>query len=397
MFPIAADNFTANYECALTDPLCHATEKLSTWMGGIVLWLAESTLGGEGFRPGTSLWDTALSQSSIWLGLAVLVMMLTGIVGITAGAVMLRPDFIKRTIVGTLLAFPATIFAYFMVGEGLRVMDDLSTGLLDRLGGQDGFSAFIGTALTGDSSFEKGSKVALAISSGGGGPQMIGQAVIVLVILLLGVLMIAFAMAFRNFVLLLLIAFAPLAFVLLPAQGGGTWVKRWIAAVTAMALAKPLTIGVLGLVMAGFSNAGTIWSATGFASLIGLFIAAFMPIMLYSFFQFIGGDGGGGDQVASRAGQTIQSAPQQAAMMRRGGRGGGAPGAAGAAGAAGSAAGKATASGKAAVQSGAQQAGGVGQKGASRRPGANVGTQPTFSQKPTTPPQAPPPVPSPKR
>lgn len=373
-----------SFGCGVADPYCLMMEQVSRGMAKATSWLADETLGSQEFNTGSDLWDVAIDQAGTWLGLSVLVMFITSAVGLSVAAVMGRSDLMKRAIIGTALSFPATMFAYFIVGKGLDVIDDLSDGMLDKLtGNSGGFGELIedvmwqGTALTAFNSL-----------TSGGFP--IGQVVLVLLAMFVGILMIAFAIAFRNFVLMLLIAFAPLAFVILPAQGGGVWVKRWISAITAMALAKPLILGTLALVMAGFSEIGSIWSPEGVTLLIGFAIAAFMPLMAYSFFNFIGGDGGAGDQVGSRGAgtvsQKVQQGGQQVQQFRtqqamKGGRGApGAPGAAAPAGAAG--------------KPGGAAAPGV-PSGPSPRPGAGPGAGATFGQGPAPTPSVPkPPRPS---
>lgn len=375
-----------SFGCGVTDAYCMMMEQIARGMAKATSWLADETLGTQEFNTGSDLWNVATDQAGTWLGLSIMVMIITSVVGISVAAVMGRGDLMKRALIGTGLSLPATMFAYFIVGKGLDVVDELSDGMLDKLTGTTGgFGALVesvmwqGSALTAFSS----------LTSGG---VPIPQVVLVLLAMFLGILFIAFAIAFRNFVLMLLIAFAPLAFVILPAQGGGVWVKRWISAVTAMALAKPLILGTLALVMAGFESVGSIWSPQGVSLLIGFAIAAFMPLMAYSFFNFIGGDGGAGDQVGSRGAGTVSQKVQQGGQhvqqfrtqqAMKGGRG--APGAAGspAAGASAGAAGKTGGAPAPRVPT------------ANPRPGAGPGSGTTFGQGPAPKPSVPkPPSPS---
>lgn len=301
---LAADDLKVDFGCSPLDIYCKAFDFVGNGLASSIGWLADGALGNQKFAPGTGLWDSAISEAGPWLGIAVLVMVITSVVGIAGGAIMGRSDMIKRAVVMSLVSFPATMFAYFIVGEGLLVIDEISAGLLERLtGSQDGFGGVIRALFKSDSAHILGTVAQ-------GAPSMIGKMILVLVALFLGVLVIALAMAFRDFVLMLLIAFAPLAFVLLPAKGGGTWVRRWVSAVTAMALAKPLILGTLILVMSALGKVDTIWSAEGVSLMIGFLIAAFMPIMAYSFFSFMGG-GAGGDQVGTQAGQVAARSSQQ--------------------------------------------------------------------------------------
>lgn len=376
------DDKLVNFECGITDVLCGFWETTGNGMAGLIGWFSETMLGSQNFEPGTGLWETAVDQAGIWLGFAAIVMLITSVVGLGTAAVVGRNDLLVRVGVGTLLAFPATLFAYFFVGEGLRVMDDISEGLIHRLGGTEGFAAFITAAFNNEMA---SGPLATGLSPHG----MIALRLLVLVVLFLGVLLIAVAMAFRNFVLMLLIAFAPLGFVLLPMRGGGVWVQRWLSAVVAMALAKPLTLGTVSLILAGFGEVDNIWSFEGFTLGIGLILASFMPLLVYSFFNFVGSSGGQ-DQIGSQAGRAASGAAQRLAPRRFGRPGGGGGGNAG--------------GGKppsVPTQSGKPGAGGKGATGASgtgtspgkkpKRPGAGVGAQDTFT------PEASPAAPKPKR
>lgn len=332
-------------------------------------WVAEAALGGQGISPGSDMWNTAIDQAGLWLGLAVVVMFITATVGIAGGAISGRGDIVKRTILGTFLSFPATMFAYFVVGKGLEVTDDVSELLLARLTGTDeGFGALITAMLAGTSGWA-------ALESVGTGGVPIFRTLLILVGLFIGVLFIMAAMAFRDFVLMLLIAFAPLAFVLLPAKGGGTWVKRWVGAVTAMALARPLILGTLALVFAGLKEVGTIWTPAGFSLLIGFGIAAFMPLMAYSFFQFLGG-GEGGDQVGQRAVGSVSQMGQRGrmAVQSQGTKGRSQAGGSGQAGVPGQAGSPASSGGSRGVGAGGSTGGGA--QSAPRKSGGRPGEGP---------------------
>lgn len=302
---VRAEDKLVNFECGVGDLVCGSMEQAANWTADTINWLANWSLGAQSFRPGDDLWNTAVDEAGIWLGMAIFVMMITFIVGIAGGALLQRPDVIKRTILATLASLPAFYFSFFIVGQGLQIIDEFSAGILDRLTGEGGFAGMIERVFSGQANWTAGSITTLV------GAPPVGQMMLVLVILALGLLFITFAMAFRDFVLMILIAFAPLGFVLLPAKGmDDVWMKRWMSAVTAMALAKPLILGTLVLVMAGFQNLESIWSGAGLSMSIGVVITAFMPILAYSFFQFMGG-GTGGDDVGQRAGAVTSQKTQQ--------------------------------------------------------------------------------------
>lgn len=303
-----------NFDCGIADFSCGIAEQFGNWMAGLVNWLAETALGGQDFRPGDDLWNASIDEAGGWLGMAIFVMMITFVVGVAGGALLQRPDTIKRTLLATAVSLPAVYFSYFIVGKGLAIIDEFSDGILNRLTGGDGFAAMIQGLFEADA--EWGATASEAVGQVHVAPVL--QMLLVLIGMCLGLLFIMFAMAFRNFVLMILIAFAPLAFVLLPAKGGrDEWVKRWMSAVVAMAIAKPIILGTLALVMAGFGTSSTIWSGTGLTLVIGFGITAFMPLMAYSFFQFIGGGTGGDDVGRSAVGAVSQKTQRSVAWAGR--------------------------------------------------------------------------------
>lgn len=319
-----AEDKLVDFECGVADLMCGSMEQAANWTADAINWLANWSLGAQSFRPGDDLWNTAVDEAGVWLGMAILVMMITFIVGVAGGALLQRPDVIKRTLLATLASLPAFYFSFFMVGQGLQIIDEFSAGILDRLSGDGGFAGMIERLFSAQANWG----AATAATAVGAPP--VGQMMLVLVVMALGLMFITFAMAFRDFVLMILIAFAPLAFVLLPAKGmDDVWMKRWMSAVTAMALAKPLILGTLMLVMAGFKNLESIWSGAGLSLGIGVVITSFMPILAYSFFQFMGG-GAGGDDVGQRFGTVTSQKTQQvvssaARRIPNGPRGGGGP------------------------------------------------------------------------
>ncbi|MDI6022643.1 hypothetical protein QBL02_03695 [Leucobacter sp. UT-8R-CII-1-4] len=356
-------------------------------------WLTENVLGGQEFQPGTSLWNTAIEQANVWLGLSIMVMIITAIVAMGVGMILGRPDLIKRTLIGTFLSVPATFFAFFAVGEGLKLVDEVSDGMLSSLTSEGGgFPAFIKSIAK---QFQAGADGTLAgnLWAGGNfatGGNVTGPVTFAVFLLTIGVVLIGCTMAFRNFVLLILIAFAPLAFVLLPSKGGEVWVQRWITTTLALVLAKPLTYGVLVMVLAIFKPADvSVFSFTGLVGLIGLVISAFMPMMAYSFFSFIGGAtaDGAGKEAAMKMKMTGQTVTRNFQSVGRGvfsgGRGGTSPGRQAAPQPSG---GASKSGGTAAPNPPGKGAEGGGSSGAPR-PGAGAGSRDTFTPKP--PPAAP--------
>lgn len=311
-----AEDRIVDFKCSFGDILCASYEQQANWAADAINWLAGVALGGQGFSPESSLWTAATGEAGQWLGMSIIVMAITFCVGLAGGALMQRPDTIKRTLLATFASLPAFYFSYFFIGEGLKAIDDFSDGILARLTGAEGFGQMIEALFEAEASYGAG----MALAS-----PPIGRMLVTIVIMAIAMFFIAVAMAFRDFVLMILIAFGPLAFALMPARGANDeWFKRWLSAVAAMALARPLILGTVALVMAGFRDTGSIWSSAGLSLAIGFVISAFMPVLAYGFFQWMGA-GGGGDDIGKRAADQSSQKTQQviSSMTRRIPKGGG--------------------------------------------------------------------------
>lgn len=301
-----------NFQCNVLDANCKITEGMAHGLADAIEWFQTFLFVTD--KEENPLWEIAGDQINMWLGLAVTVMIITSIVGVATALVTQRSDLMKRTIIGSVLAFPATIFAYFAVYQALRVADDVAEGLMKDTGGLSGAFGMLRQGNTGAT----GALTATVFS----GTKTV-LTLLLLIVLLLGLIVIFFALAFRDFALLLLIAFAPLAFILLPLKNGEVWVKRWVAAIFAMILAKPLIMATLGLIGTGFAKEQALFSATGFTLGIGMFIVGFMPLMLFSMFSFIGGSSDS-DGVGSRVGAVVKGAGASVKKIALTGAGGGA-------------------------------------------------------------------------
>lgn len=395
---VLAEEAKIEFGCSFGDLYCGLMESYANTLHDLISMFAEFALGENRLAEGSSLLDAAGVQASMWLALSLMVMAVTGIVSLAVGSLLQRPDLMKRALLGTLGAFPATMLGFFIVGEGLVIADQVADGLLRRLTGTSGFAGMIGAILqTSTDPLDPSRLVA--------GASPVGSGLIILAVLFLGLLFLTIAMAFRDFVIVLLIAFAPLGFVLLPSKGGGEWVKRWASAITASILAKPLMYGALLLVTSGFSALDTIWSFETITLGIGFCLVAFLPLMAYNFFSFMGGaTATAGDQAAGRLASAGRGAGGQAQRMWRGGvsSGGSSRGAAsGAAGTPGRSGTPAPSNGSSVAPSTAptSQAAGSGAPGGSGvRPGAGPGSGGTWGSQPSppaSPPRPVPPAPSP--
>lgn len=317
------------FDCGFSDVVCKSSEGIANGVADMLRWALDMSLGKQGFVPGDTLWVAATGEAGQWFGIVIIVMLMATVVAISIAA--LRGDVkgLKRALLGMLTSIAATMFAVFALGKGLEVVDAMSDGILDRLThGEQGFKALLAEGLVPSSS-DKVGQTAVAVSY----LTQPTVVIVVMIIFVLGLLIMTVALAFRNFILMILIAFAPLAFMILPHKGGEVWVKRWAAAVVAMLIAKPLIFGTLAMLVSALGDV-SLWGGEGITLAIGIIISGFMPLIAFSFFSFLGGSGAqiAGDQVGSQVGQKVTSQATNTTRMlaskgaAAGGRGGGSAG-----------------------------------------------------------------------
>lgn len=295
--------------CSFGDLLCVGVEQTAQGLGSFVGWLAQIVLGTQDMSPGSTLWDNAISEASNWFAIAIVVMLATAIIGLSTGMLSMKPGRVWATLGGLAAAVPSTYIALGLGGELLSISDQMSALTLERLGGTDGFQNVFRAAAQGGTGSDDLGAIADLVTGGiaSGIPT-----VLMLVGLILGLMLMSFALAFRNLGLMVLIAFAPLAFMAVPMKGGWGIAKKWGLAGIALLLAKPLMFGVLAMVLKS-ADGMALFSAQTLTVMTGLFVVSFMPMMAYSFFSFLGAgnENMAGQGIAGEAGRSATSQVQR--------------------------------------------------------------------------------------
>ena len=314
-------------------PICVSAESTARGMGTFIGWLAETVLGSQEFAPGTTLWDNAIGEASNWLAIAIVVMLITGIVGVSTGMLSMKGRRLWVSVLSIAAAIPSTFLSLALGGELLAISDQLSDLALKRIGGADGFENLFRVVVQGGTGSDVGGAALTLTGLSSAAPMLL-----MLIGILLGLLLMSFALAFRNLGLMVLIAFSPLAFMAVPMRGGWGIAKKWAMAGIALLLSKPLMFGVLAMLLKS-SEGMALFSPQTLTVMTGLFVVSFMPMMAYSFFAFLGSgnENMAGQGMAGQAGQKAAAPAQRIGGMVTSRMSAGAAGGAGAAGAASSA------------------------------------------------------------
>lgn len=300
-----------SFGCGLTDFVCLAQETTSRNVAQWVLDSIEWVFDSSSFNTSSSLWTVATNEAGFWWSIVTFVIVGAIAVGIAAGAVLGNRKIIGRAIFGLLLTFATTWTAINSLGYVLDAVDGLTEPILAH-GLTNGTMAATIQALTFPSTM---SAIIQTLSPLAG--------LVPLLLLAGGLAVAAFVNSLRDFGLMALISFAPLAFSLMPVKLGGAWVRNWCSAIVALLLTKPLVLGLLVMVMSGIGQVESIYSIQAFPLFIGLFMTLFMPFAAFALFSFVGAQAaqsvdGAGARFAGVARTAARSVRTRAGSIGRG-------------------------------------------------------------------------------
>lgn len=274
-----------DYKCQLADALCVAMEGQARGTASLITGAVSWAFSNTSFNTDSYLWDSAIGEWAWWQGAVLLVILIAGIWGITEGVIHQDRGETLSAFVRLCLAFPASIGSVWLIGNLLNVVDGLVIPLLERGGGGEGLYLTLQNMIYG----------------GGGGNIFLAQ--LVLVCLTIGVMVLVLVFSFRNFSLAALIAIGPVAYMLFPTRICRQWITNYWAAVIALLLTTPLTVGLLMLIVSGLGKVDSMWSVQAFPLGIGIIMVAIAPMAAFSLFSFVGQ--AAGDAIGSRMGGSV--------------------------------------------------------------------------------------------
>jgi hypothetical protein len=281
-----------DFNCGFGDALCTFQEDYAvgmlSWGLGAITWAMDATT----FTTDGALWIGAASEFSWWRWAVVLVTVVAMAWGITVGLLRQDGPMVRTAVIGGILAWPAAELAVWTLGHLLNVSELLTDSVMESRGG--GTFAEQLAALANAGTFDDRTAVMLTAT-----------------LLALGSVVMVFVFAFRNLALMVLVAFAPLAFMLAPVRPGARVVATWAAAVLALLITKPLTIGLLALILQTGQGLESLWVPQALPLLIGIILSVFMPFVAFTLFDFVGTQAVGSAEGAGRAvGGTVARAGQ---------------------------------------------------------------------------------------
>lgn len=314
--PPSTNTDQIEFRCNPLDYLCLAEESISRnvakWVTDSISWVFDQSA----FDSSSTLFTVATNEAGFWWTIVGFVVVGAVAIGIAIAAIAGNPKLMVRAVLGLLGTFATTWVAIWGVGKLLDVVDGLTAPILAHGLATGGIQQTVMKLMyPGDFS---------------GVVQNTSPAVVLLSLLALGagLVIAAFVNSLRNFGLMVLIAFAPLAFSILATKAGSGWWRNWWSAVIALILTKPLVLGLLVLVLNGMGKVGSLYTIQAFPLIIGLFMSLLMPFVAFGLFSFVGAQAAGAtDAFGHHAKGAARSAGNRlGALGRRGGGWGGGAG-----------------------------------------------------------------------
>lgn len=293
--------------CGTFDIQCHMrnamAEMLDNWsksLGQFGKEMLAAAFSGDGGGISTKEWSVATTMTSKWALVLLIVVIGMAAVQVIISLIQGNPRVAVSAALWGILAWPTTLISIFLAIRVTAASDALSVGILDVSGGDAGADAASKVfSLTQAGRMADGGQGLLEqILRGPGSDPVTGsvsgllQVAIVsfdmVLITLIAAFFLSMMLAFRNFALLVLVGFAPLAFMALPVGALRAWAIRWAQAVLALIIAKPVAAGML--VMSGELLGAADQLFSWLVGLAAMAMAGFAPMITMRMFSFIGGE-----------------------------------------------------------------------------------------------------------
>lgn len=290
----------AGRSCGPIDVGCHIqnaldliletwTREVSLFGTGILSWAFDS----DGSKLSTNAWTVATTMTSRWAMILLVVVVGLGAWQILVAIIQGNTRIAVSGFIWALLAWPTTLVAVYLAIRITKVSDTISSGIIKGDGRDSLYSAFQQMYNT-VGVFENlrsiatlnvdPTKTAMNYTA-----DSILLSLVLVVLLAFASFLLAMVMTFRNYALVVLIGFAPLAFMALPVASMRGWIGKWAQAVFALIIAKPLAAGILIMAFDMFGD-GTSGIMSYLSGIVAITMSLFTPVIAMKMFSFIGAD-----------------------------------------------------------------------------------------------------------
>lgn len=305
----AADPFSPNYGCFVSDFGCQASQTVAQFMASTTRNLGDfiATMIGGSFNTNIDQgsWNIAHSQFLFWIAVTAPIILIVALIQIAIAMILQDWSRIGRTAAGAALAIPFAAICVWGMQKASGITDDVTHALTSTVQGgdlSDSLLRVVGLfdapkqlhgAVMRTAQFSHDGVIFAMATEGSQGPNAVGE--YVLALLVVGLMMIAslflfIAMSIREFGLLALAAMAPVGLMMIGQPKLTAWAQKWMNLAVGLLIAKPLAAGVVLLAVEltkASLSIGVILVAAG-----AVIAASFSPLWATKLVSFAGAEVG---------------------------------------------------------------------------------------------------------
>lgn len=294
---------TFDLSCQAGDIVDNLLVFFANTMSTMAWFMIQSAFTGSAGTIEDNEWSIATTMTSRWgLVLLIVVVALVAVQMIIALAAGNVRQAISSFIAG-ILSWPTTLVAVWLTVVLTGATDRLTLGILGS--GGESAGGLMGAFMEGVETLPLGE-----LEKTGSKAFLLA---IMMLIVMIAALVLSLMLAFRNFALICLVGFSPIAFMAMPLSFIRSWAGKWAQAVAALILAKPIAAGMLVLAVDLTAGADGIYQ--WLVGIVAMVMAAFAPVITLRLFSFMGAE-----TAASYGGQGQAVMTNAASGAARGGR-----------------------------------------------------------------------------
>lgn len=287
-----------DFNCHVNGAVVNLLLNLANMLSSLSWLMVRSAFTGNAGTIEDNEWSISTAMTSRWGLLLLVVVFALVLVQMIMSAASGNIRQAINAFFSGILAWPTTLVAVWLTVVLTGATDRLTMGVLSSGQGpsEDIFNRFM-TNLETFSLNEIHENVSKAF-----------MIVLMLAISTIASIVLSLMLSFRNFALICLVGFSPLAFMAMPMVPIRGWITKWAQAVMALIMAKPIAAGMLVLSVDLGANSDGIYQ--WLTAVVAMGMAAFAPVITLRLFAFMGAEtasayGGQGQAVMNNAGAGV--------------------------------------------------------------------------------------------
>ncbi|MGF3057337.1 hypothetical protein [Microbacterium sp. YY-01] len=290
------------FGCGFGDMACYGVESAARFLVQAIVemgnFAGDTIVNAFDQTISDAQWGVAFTEWGKWAAATSIFVLIVMLYQIALGAIMANKERIFQAALGAALGIPLASFAVAFMARLTTAVDEASMIVIRSTADGGIGKAFIsvlglsenpGKAF-GDNTWAAGAMNQAILAKSAGGLLLL---LFVVVLVLLASFVLMCGMIVRNHGLLILAALAPIALMMIGQGRLTAWAEKWIGLVTGLLLAKPITVGIVSLLLAvlGETTGNTFVEIT--IAVLFLFVCGLAPFWVVKMFEFAGNEFGG--------------------------------------------------------------------------------------------------------